>query len=99
MIGCLLGDGAAHALTCGNKGDVLNGEPKLAKLLQLKHRTGTRLNRSLLENVRTNGPDKLSLRSPACASADRRQYTRGAYCLPGRPAPTHHRTPGMTGSR
>ncbi|WP_457469893.1 hypothetical protein [Streptomyces sp. TE4109] len=61
LIGRLLDDGAAHALTYGDKGDVLNGEPKLEKFLQLKHQTGTRLNRRLLENVRTNGPDKLSL--------------------------------------
>lgn len=89
MIGWLLDDGAAHALTCGNKGDVLNGEPKLEKFLQPKHRTGTRLNRYLLENVRANGPDKLSLRSPACASADRRQYARGAYCLRSAVQPRH----------
>ncbi|MCX4902508.1 hypothetical protein [Streptomyces sp. NBC_00892] len=61
LIGRLLDDGAAHALTYGDKGDVLNGEPKLEKFLQLKHQTGTRLNRRLLENVRANGPDKLSL--------------------------------------
>ncbi|MFC9753645.1 hypothetical protein [Streptomyces sp. NPDC056921] len=85
MIGCLLDDGAAHALTCGSKGDVLNGEPKLEKFLQLKHRTGTRLNRRLLENVRASGPDKLSPRSPACAPADRRQH--GPWrVLPPRPS-------------
>ncbi|MFB7212757.1 hypothetical protein [Streptomyces sp. NPDC056255] len=61
LIGRLLDDGAAHALTYGDKGDVLNGEPKLEEFLQLKHQTGTRLNRRLLENVRVNGPDKLSL--------------------------------------
>jgi len=58
LIGRLLDDGAAHALVYG---DVLSGEPKLEKFLQLKHQTGTRLNRRLLENVRVNGPDKLSL--------------------------------------
>ncbi|GAA1340301.1 hypothetical protein GCM10009647_083830 [Streptomyces sanglieri] len=55
------GRGAAHALTYDDKGDVLNGEPELEKFLQLKHQTGTRLNRRLLENARANGPDKLSL--------------------------------------
>ena len=68
LIGRLLDDGSAHAVTY-HDGDYTNGEPKLEAFFQLKHQPGTRLPRRLLENVRENGPDKLGL-------FDRIRYTR-----------------------
>ena len=60
LIGRLLDDGSAHALTRGY-GGVSNAEPKLEEFLRLKHPRGTRLSRRLLENVRKSGLDNLGL--------------------------------------
>ncbi|MBB4890435.1 hypothetical protein [Streptomyces netropsis] len=58
LIGRLLDNGAAHAVTYEDD-DSFNAEPKIEALLQIKHKRGTRLSRRLLEDVRENGLDNL----------------------------------------
>ncbi|WP_261553724.1 hypothetical protein [Frankia tisae] len=66
LIGRLLDDGSAHSLAEDEDGD---DESNLLRFLQMKHLSGTRLPRRLLEEIRAKGPDGLSL-------LDRLRYTR-----------------------
>lgn len=60
LVGRLLDDGAAHAITSSD-GSTRATETNLRAFFQRKHPRGTRLPRRVLENVRANGMDSLGI--------------------------------------